>query len=49
LLVRAGKSTNPVLQDKMARQMSIMYHNHELAFKLIGKLQQAVETITKMQ
>jgi uncharacterized membrane protein YheB (UPF0754 family) len=40
---------DPRQHDKLAKQISDMYLNHELALKLIGKLQQGLEALTKLQ
>jgi hypothetical protein len=48
-MAAAQKNADPRVQAKMARQVSDMYLNHELAFKLIGKLEQGMETVMKLQ
>lgn len=49
LLARSGRTSDPRVQEKVARHISEMNRHHELAFKLIGKLQQSIETVTKLQ
>ena len=49
LLAKAGRTSDPRVQERVARHISEMNRHHELAFKIIGKLQQSIETVTKLQ
>jgi hypothetical protein len=48
-MAAAQKNIDPRAQAKMTQQLSDLYLNHELAFKLIGKLEQGMETVMKLQ